>query len=178
MCKGARGAPGREDVDMARSSPTGIVTPYVICVGTTLQDTAAIAGAVDRRAVVLVAPDTETARGLLVEQPNPAHHSERAGVIEHGHLRVDSTAREVTWAGVSIELSAREFDLLAILASDAGRVWTFEELMARIWHTRYLGDADPVVSAVKRLRKRLAAVVEELRVVSVRGVGFRLVVPD
>lgn len=159
-------------------TPAGMITPYVICVGTTLEDTAAIAGAVDRRAVVLVAPDTELARGLLREQPQTSQRTERAGVIEHGHLRVDSTTREVTWAGVSIELSAREFDLLATLASEGGRVWTFQELMARIWKTRYLGDADPVVSAVKRLRKRLAVVVGELRVVSVRGVGFRLVVPE
>ncbi|WP_165358396.1 winged helix-turn-helix domain-containing protein [Haloactinopolyspora alba] len=163
---------------MTETPSSGISAPYVICVGTTLEDTAGIAEAVDRRAVVLVAPDTDTARGLLREQPPASRRSESADIIVHGHLRVDATAREVTWAGVNIELSAREFDLMATLASDAGRVWTFEELMSRIWKTRYLGDADPVVSAVKRLRKRLAVAVAELRVVSVRGVGFRLVVPD
>lgn len=163
---------------MTETASSGISTPYVICVGTTLEDTAAIAEAVDRRAVMLVATDTDTARGLLREQPPTSRRTRSTGLIEHGHLRVDTTTREVTWAGVGIELSAREFDLLATLASEAGRVWTFEELMSRIWKTRYLGDADPVVSAVKRLRKRLSAAVAELRVVSVRGVGFRLVVPD
>lgn len=159
------------------------ITPFVICVGTTLEDSTAIAQAIDRRAIVMIAPDTEAARRLLVGEAgvpdSPADVEEfETRVIERGCLRVDLVSRQVTWGEIDIALSAREFDLLATLATQAGRVWTFEELMARIWKTRYRGDADPVVSAVKRLRRRLASVVDELRVVSVRGVGFRLVVPD
>lgn len=160
-----------------------VITPFVICVGTSLEDSTAIAQAIDRRAIVMIAPDTEAARKLLVGDTgipdSPAGMEDlETRVIERGCLRVDLVSRQVTWGEVDIALSAREFDLLATLATEAGRVWTFEELMARIWKTRYLGDADPVVSAVKRLRRRLALVVDELRVVSVRGVGFRLVVPD
>ncbi|TDD64144.1 winged helix family transcriptional regulator [Jiangella aurantiaca] len=159
------------------------ITPFVICVGTTPEDSTAIALAIDRRAIVMIAPDTEAARRLLVGDlgvpDSPAGVEDlETRVIKRGCLRVDLVSRQVTWGEVDIALSAREFDLLATLATEAGRVWTFEELMARIWKTRYLGDADPVVSAVKRLRRRLALVVDELRVVSVRGVGFRLVVPD
>jgi DNA-binding response OmpR family regulator len=159
------------------------ITPFVICVGTTLEDSTAIAQAIDRRAIVMVAPDPEAARRLLVgdasvpDTPAGVEDLDQR-VIERGCLRVDLVSRQVTWGDVDIALSAREFDLLATLATEAGRVWTFEELMGRIWKTRYLGDSDPVVSAVKRLRRRLALVVDELRVVSVRGVGFRLVVPD
>ncbi|SDT71704.1 Transcriptional regulatory protein, C terminal [Jiangella sp. DSM 45060] len=160
-----------------------VITPFVICVGTSLEDSTAIAQAIDRRAIVMIAPDSEAARKLLVGDTgipdSPAGMEDlETRVIERGCLRVDLVSRQVTWGEVDIALSAREFDLLATLATEAGRVWTFEELMARIWKTRYLGDADPVVSAVKRLRRRLALVVDELRVVSVRGVGFRLVVPD
>lgn len=172
---------------MSVSSPIETITPYVICVGTTLADSTAVAQAVERRAVVMVAPDAATVQRLLfgeVRDPQPSvaagappRRAPQPRVIDRGRLRIDTAARQVSWEGMDIALSAREFELLAALASEPGRVWTFEELMSRIWRTRYLGDADPVVSAVKRLRRRLASVVE-LRVVSVRGVGFRLVVPD
>lgn len=90
-----------------------------------------------------------------------------------GPLLVDLAGREVTALGRRIYLSAREFDLLATLALEAGRVWSFAELTARVWQLPYLGDSDPVTSAVKRLRKRLAPV-RDVEVASVRGVGYRL----
>ncbi|WP_454850449.1 winged helix-turn-helix domain-containing protein [Promicromonospora soli] len=90
-----------------------------------------------------------------------------------GPLFVDLAGREVTARGRRVYLSAREFDLLATLALEAGRVWSFAELTARVWQLPYLGDSDPVTSAVKRLRKRLAPV-RDVEVASVRGVGYRL----
>jgi DNA-binding response OmpR family regulator len=86
---------------------------------------------------------------------------------------VDLAGREVIALGRRVYLSAREFDLLATLALEAGRVWSFAELTARVWQLPYLGDSDPVTSAVKRLRKRLAPV-RDVEVASVRGVGYRL----
>ena len=90
-----------------------------------------------------------------------------------GPLLVDLAGREVTALGRRVYLSAREFDLLATLALEAGRVWSFAELTARVWQLPYLGDSDQVTSAVKRLRKRLAPV-RDVEVASVRGVGYRL----
>jgi hypothetical protein len=90
-----------------------------------------------------------------------------------GPLLVDLAGREVTALGRRVYLSAREFDLLATLALEAGRVWSFAELTARVWQLPYLGDSDPVTSAIKRLRKRLAPV-RDVEVASVRGVGYRL----
>jgi DNA-binding response OmpR family regulator len=96
--------------------------------------------------------------------------------LDRGPLHVDLSTREVTARGIRIHLSRREFDLLVALAFDAGRVWSFEELTHLVWRTGFLGDTDPVASAVKRLRKRLLAV-PGLEVASVRGVGYRLLVP-
>ncbi|GAB2464109.1 winged helix-turn-helix domain-containing protein [Xylanimonas ulmi] len=96
--------------------------------------------------------------------------------LHRGPLSVDLATREVTARGMRVHLSRREFDLLAALASDVGRVWSFEELTLLVWRQGYLGDADHVTSAVKRLRKRLGPV-PGLEVASVRGVGYRLVVP-
>lgn len=100
----------------------------------------------------------------------------QAARLVRGPLEVDLAAREVIASGDRIHLSMREFDLLAALASDVDRVWSFAELTHHVWRTGYLGDPDPVISAVKRLRKRLLTV-PELEIASVRGVGYRLLVP-
>lgn len=99
-----------------------------------------------------------------------------AARLVRGPLEVDLAAREVTARGDRIHLSMREFDLLAALASDVDRVWSFAELTHHVWRTGYLGDPDPVASAIKRLRKRLVTV-PDLEIASIRGVGYRLLVP-
>ncbi|MBE1877925.1 winged helix-turn-helix domain-containing protein [Myceligenerans pegani] len=101
----------------------------------------------------------------------------QGGPIGRGPLTLDLAAREVRVHGREVHLSAQEFDLLATLASQPGRVWTFAELTAHVWGTRYLGDADAVTSAIKRLRRRLPRL-RGLEVASVRGVGYRLRVPE
>lgn len=157
--------------------------PYVVCVGTSPEDTAAVAKSLAGRAVVVVASDPDVIRPLLEggassapDEPSSDPAVELGG--NTGRLTIDRMLRQVTWADQAIHLSPREFELLAMLAADTKRVWTFEEIVTTVWKTRYFGDTDMVFSVVKRLRRRLAAVMTDLRIVSVRGVGFRLVVPD
>ncbi|MFD2082199.1 winged helix-turn-helix domain-containing protein [Actinopolymorpha cephalotaxi] len=95
-------------------------------------------------------------------------------VVEFGPLRLDHDVREAFWHTRPIELSARQFDLLATLAGAGNRVWTFAELTETVWRRPYVGDVDAVASAVKRLRRRLQDVTSELAVASVRGVGYRI----
>jgi hypothetical protein len=90
-----------------------------------------------------------------------------------GAVTIDAAAREVTVRGVPVHLSAREFDLLAVLASDIGRVWSFATLTQQLWGTDLLGDKDPLTSTVKRLRRRLGAAAG-CQVASVHGIGYRL----
>lgn len=150
-------------------------TPYVICVGTSPAETAAVARALDGQAVVIVASDALAIRPLLDARPlEPADRQ----IMRVGPLTIDRMLRQVTWADRIVDVSPREFDLLATLAGDTARVWTFEEITVTVWKTRYLGDADMVFSAVKRLRRRLADALADLRIVSVRGIGFRLVVTE
>lgn len=144
----------------------------VLCVGATHEQYSAIARSLGSDAEVLAAPDTRTAMTLLRGRgvTGPPH----AGVIEHSPLRIDENAREITWAGTPLTLCAREFDLLATLAREWGRVWSFAELTEAVWKRPYIGDSDAVISAVKRLRRRVAETTSEFAVASVRGVGFRL----
>lgn len=154
---------------------------YVLCVGLTLEACGEVARLVKDQAIVVAAADTDGARALLGPDrvpPEPAGAPFRrpGRLIEHGPLRVDLAGREVTIADRLLHLSPREFDLLAALASEIDRVWSFAELTRRVWQTAYLGAPDVVTSAVKRLRKRLTPGAG-LEIASVRGIGYRLVVP-
>lgn len=115
------------------------------------------------------------AQGIVDHSSGVVQSREEQRRLAVGPLCIDRGLHQVTIEGRVVEFSAREFDLLCLLAGDMEKVWTFAELTKKVWKTSYLGDADMLVSAVKRLRRRLAAVGDGIQVVSVRGVGFRLV---
>ena len=99
-------------------------------------------------------------------------------VLVIGELRIDAGAREATLAGKSLELTRREFDLLAHLATNAGRVVTKRELMAEIWDQPY-GGADKTLDVhLSWLRRKLGETASSPRYLrAVRGVGVKLVDP-
>lgn len=152
---------------------------YVLCVGLSLEACGEVARLVQDQAVVVAAADTDGARAILgPAPPTPTGEHERRehSMLQTGPVRMDLATRETTVAGHPVHLSPREFDLLAAMLSEVDRVWSFAELTQRVWHTGYLGAPDVVTSAIKRLRKRLAAV-GGLEVASVRGIGYRVVLP-
>ncbi|WP_197523025.1 winged helix-turn-helix domain-containing protein [Actinokineospora pegani] len=146
--------------------------PLVLCVGTTPEEVAAVTTATGGRAAVLYVPDQRALRTALGPAPKPVvtvHH-----VVEHAGLRLDPTTRTAACHGAELALSAREFDLLLALAANPGQVWTFADLTTHVWDRPYVGDAQAVVSAIKRLRRQLRATGSTTTVDSVRGVGYRL----
>jgi DNA-binding response OmpR family regulator len=99
-------------------------------------------------------------------------------VVEVGGLRIDTGAREVTLDGAPVELSRKEFDLLAHLAGKVGTVVTKRELLAEVWHQPYGGGDKTVDVHLSWLRRKLGESASAPRyVVSVRGVGVKLVDP-
>ncbi|WP_436499820.1 winged helix-turn-helix domain-containing protein [Actinokineospora sp. HUAS TT18] len=145
--------------------------PVVICVGVPAERLTAVAEAAGVPVVFL--PDADALRAGLDEIGTGARR-----VVECGKLRLDADLRELTWCGRPVPISAREFDLLFALANSPGRVWTFAELTNKVWGRAYVGDAQAVVSAVKRLRRALRENASGVRVEAVRGVGYRVVVGD
>lgn len=141
----------------------------VLCVGTTTDLSAQVVRSAGQHTLVLVVPDTENAIRVL-------QNAWSAPAAQFGPLRLDDERRQAYWSDQQIELSARQFDLLATLASSGDRVWTYRELTTAVWHRTYIGDTDAVTSAVKRLRRRLAVVTSDLLIRSVRGIGYRLVI--
>jgi DNA-binding response OmpR family regulator len=63
------------------------------------------------------------------------------GVLRAGELRIDPVAREVTLDGRAIELSAKEFALLSMLATEPTRVFTKEELLRDVWGFKLMGTS-------------------------------------
>jgi len=90
-------------------------------------------------------------------------------------LELDTESRAVTVAGAELPLTRLEFDLLAQLLNNVGRVLTRERLLEQVWGYDFVGDTRSVDSAVKRLRAKLRAACAEADCIeTVRGVGYRI----
>ena len=95
--------------------------------------------------------------------------------IEVGDLIIDKRSHEVLRAGKRVELTPLEFEILELLASEPGRIWSRNALLDRLWSTDYEGYQRNVDPHIYRLRKKLETDPKNPRyVVTVRGVGFKL----
>ena len=106
--------------------------------------------------------------------------SRRAGsdqtTLEAGPVRLDLESREVSVDGAPVELTAREFDLLAFLMHAPGRVFTRAELIDRVWGDGFAITDRTVDSHVKALRRKVSeAGADPALIETVRGVGYRAV---
>jgi DNA-binding response OmpR family regulator len=97
-----------------------------------------------------------------------------AEVLVAGELVVDRRTRRVSVRDTMLTLSAKEFELLARLASEPHRVFTKEELLREVWGFRALGRTRTLESHASRLRKKLRVADDDRFVVNVWGVGYRL----
>lgn len=88
-----------------------------------------------------------------------------------GALAVDVETARVALAGAAVDLTRREFELLAFLAGHPGRVFTRTELLDRVWGPDFVGTERTVDQHVAQLRARVGAE----RIETVRGRGYRLV---
>jgi DNA-binding response OmpR family regulator len=88
------------------------------------------------------------------------------------HLDLDS--REVTVDGNAVELTAREFDLLAFLMHAPGRVFTREQIYEGVWGFSYLGESKVIDFFVSALRRKLDRSPESSIIRTVRGVGYTI----
>ncbi len=91
-----------------------------------------------------------------------------------GELEVDVAARTARLGGAELDLTRKEFDLLAELTRNAGRVVTREDLMSRVWDVNWFGSTKTLDVHVGALRRKLGDDPADPRhIETVRGVGFR-----
>ena len=103
------------------------------------------------------------------EAPVPDSRAER---LEIGPMVVDLEHRQVTIAGQPEHLTTKEFDLLAYLAANPGRIFTRDQLLSRIWGYDYAGDGRTVDVHVSWLRGKLRRGDGRNWFRTVRGVGY------
>ncbi len=114
-----------------------------------------------------------TARIRAVLRRPPASVDDE--LISFGVLRVDLTRRTVVKNERVIELSRKEFDLLALLASHLSQVVTREICLDTLWWGLELADSRTLDTHVKRLRQKIEDDPASPRhLITIRGVGFRL----
>jgi len=98
-----------------------------------------------------------------------------AALYGDGALSIDSERREVTVGGREVALTRSEFDLLAVLASRPGRVWSRSELLGRLPGNGFEGYERTVDAHVKNLRRKLDDDPKDsVFVLTVTGVGYKL----
>jgi DNA-binding response OmpR family regulator len=116
----------------------------------------------------------------VLRRTEPAEPEAAAdGAVVVGDLRVDPARRTAALGGQELELSRKEFDLLHLLATEAGRVVTRERILRDVWETEWLGSTKTLDVHVSGLRRKLGDDPAAPRWLhTVRGVGFRLAGPD
>ncbi|UQA63918.1 response regulator transcription factor [Polyangium aurulentum] len=92
--------------------------------------------------------------------------------VRVGPLALDRAERRATLDGRKVDLTPREFALVAYLAREAGRVVPRTELLAKVWETRFDPGSNVVEVHVKNIREKFGA--HAALIETVRGVGYKL----
>ena len=97
--------------------------------------------------------------------------------LKFGAVRIDVARREVTVDDLPVHVTTKEFDLLSHMAASPGRIFTRDQLLARIWGYDYLGDGRTVDVHVSWLRGKLRGAGGHNYFRTVRGVGYAFAPP-
>ena len=99
--------------------------------------------------------------------------------VRIGELELDPAARLAKLGSTELELSRKEFDLLAELMRHAGHVVTREDLMAKVWDVNWFGSTKTLDVHIGWLRRKLGDDPNQPTYIeTVRGVGFRFAAPE
>jgi two-component system response regulator RegX3 len=117
-------------------------------------------------------------RAVMRRSPGDSAHDlgPSADRLEAGDVMIDLERHEVEIRGVPVNLPLKEFELLALLLDNAGRVLTRETLIDRVWGMDYVGDTKTLDVHVKRLRAKVEPdPANPVRIVTIRGLGYKYV---
>jgi two-component system KDP operon response regulator KdpE len=105
--------------------------------------------------------------GSILESSLPAYR--------HEELEVDFSARRVRVQGQDISLTPKQYDVLAYLARNAGKVLTHRQILQAAWGGQYADEVDYVWTYVRRIRRRIEPDPAEPRfLLTEPGVGYRM----
>lgn len=104
--------------------------------------------------------------------PPQAIYPKEDDALVYDEVRIDRRAREVHVGGTRVPLTAREYELLSFLAANPRCVFSREELLERVWGTRYQ-DPATVTEHVRRVRAKIEKGSAVRRLTTLRGMGYR-----
>lgn len=105
-------------------------------------------------------------KSILKKNEDPA-----GSVLELGGISLNKTSREVLSEGKKVELSLKEFELLAYFMENPGTALSREMILNHVWNYNYYGDARTVDTHVKTLRSKIGARGECIK--TIWGVGYK-----
>ncbi|MGI9120585.1 MAG: response regulator transcription factor [Acidimicrobiales bacterium] len=95
-----------------------------------------------------------------------------------GELEVDGPSRRAWLGGRELDLRPKEFDLLDLLAGEAGKVVRRERIMSEVWDEHWFGSTKTLDTHISSLRRKFGEASEmESRITTLRGIGYRLEQP-
>lgn len=94
--------------------------------------------------------------------------------LSFGKLLLDTAARKISYDGIPLLLTKKEFDLLAYLLENKNRAVSREELLSAVWDYDYAGDTNVVDVYVRYLRQKVEEPRKLSMIETVRGVGYMI----
>jgi two-component system response regulator RegX3 len=117
-------------------------------------------------------------RAALRRAPPAPAPTGSPGTLEVGDVCLDPERHEVFVRGQPVALPLKEFELLAILLENAGRVLTRDVLIDRVWGADYVGDTKTLDVHIKRVRAKVEVDPSVPRsIVTIRGLGYKFDTP-
>ncbi len=117
-------------------------------------------------------------RAALRRAPRSDEPAPSPSTMEVGDVRLDPERHEVFVRDQAVTMPLKEFELLAVLLDNAGRVLTREVLIDRIWGADYVGDTKTLDVHIKRLRAKVELDPSKpVNIVTIRGLGYKFDTP-
>ena len=109
----------------------------------------------------------------IMRRTGRTEKEQKTRVVEAADLKMDLDSRRLFIAGREINLTAKEFDLLELMALNPGKVYSRENLLNTVWGYEYPGDVRTVDVHIRRLREKIEANPSEPKYVHTKwGVGY------
>jgi DNA-binding response OmpR family regulator len=109
----------------------------------------------------------------ILRRSTPTEVAERAPQLTFGPIAVDLDMHTARVDGQIVDLTRREFELLAYFLANPRRVLTREKILQQVWGLEYLGESRTIDAHVRRVRAKLGPMAAE-QIETVVGVGYRL----
>ncbi|WP_338542360.1 response regulator transcription factor [Paenibacillus tundrae] len=110
----------------------------------------------------------------LIRRYTTFNPGDSVSILTFKGMVVDKEIRTVQVEGKLIDLTGKEFDLLVLLASNKGRVFTKKQIYTQVWKDDYAYDDNNIMSFISKLRKKVEPNSEQpFYILTVHGVGYR-----